>query len=178
MIPPTTYLSLLYNCVATFRTCLGCPSSGTIQLFVERTRSQVGFTIGKFHGGIILSHSIVLHEGHDEGTVYLIDTVHVQHEAEEAEVHRHTHSSDSRGSDRLLFHRRNHPWFGFYAPSIHDFLSQTTCSFKSLGLLLFSRNNQSAESYDHNNSFIQNRNNLSSESSPMGLHSPLLDHVY
>jgi hypothetical protein len=97
------------------RNCIGCPSSGTLQLFVERNQGHLLFTIGKFHGGIILSHSIHVRED-DVGMVHLIDSIHIE-QGEDV---------DTLPSMPCLGH-------GLYAPSIQDFLHQTMSSFKRLG---------------------------------------------
>jgi len=129
----------------------------------------VGFTIGKFHGGIILSHSIIIKEGvGNDGSVYLVDTIHVQHE--EDEVYRNSFTAQGSSSNPssilggILFHR-------FYAPSMHDFLRQTTSSFKNLGQLLHSQN----PNLENDSSVNRNK---SQDCHSMGLHLPLIQNVY
>ena len=77
--------SCVYRTTRTLSAAMGFPTYGKITMFVERTRGQVGLTIGPFVGGIEVSHKIKVEDVGGQ-KVRLIDQVRLQRDAGEEPV--------------------------------------------------------------------------------------------
>ena len=64
---------------------LGFPGYGNVTMFIERNSAQVGFTLGPFKAGTMLSHKIVVTEEVDGLGVILTDEVTVLNKDEEVD---------------------------------------------------------------------------------------------
>lgn len=64
---------------------MGFPLYGNVSMYIERNSAQVGFTLGPFKAGTMLSHKIVVSEVNpsDGGGVMLVDEVTIIQEDEE-----------------------------------------------------------------------------------------------
>jgi hypothetical protein len=75
-----TFLDDVVTKVSTF---LGFPAYGDVTMFIERNSAQVGFTLGPFKAGTMLSHKIVVTEGDNGQGVILMDEVTILTQDEE-----------------------------------------------------------------------------------------------
>eukprot|EP00568_Trieres_chinensis_P004433 CAMPEP_0183304190 /NCGR_PEP_ID=MMETSP0160_2-20130417/9367_1 /TAXON_ID=2839 ORGANISM="Odontella Sinensis, Strain Grunow 1884" /NCGR_SAMPLE_ID=MMETSP0160_2 /ASSEMBLY_ACC=CAM_ASM_000250 /LENGTH=114 /DNA_ID=CAMNT_0025467199 /DNA_START=17 /DNA_END=357 /DNA_ORIENTATION=+ len=67
MTPPLTPPSgALASCTSKFMdgfwSCLGFPQHGSVTMFIERPRNQVGLTVGPYAGGVVAAHTITVRD--------------------------------------------------------------------------------------------------------------------
>jgi hypothetical protein len=84
IVLPYSHTTFLDNCFKKVSTFLGFPAYGNVTMFIERNSAQVGFTLGPFKAGTMLSHKIVVMEQtNGQGGVILMDEVTVVTQDEE-----------------------------------------------------------------------------------------------
>jgi hypothetical protein len=84
LIPPTN-TSCLYSTSAALSRTLGFPSYGKIAMFVERQRGQVSLTLGRFAGGMEVSHRLTVSQLSSGGNkVRVVDDARVRKADSEA----------------------------------------------------------------------------------------------
>ena len=85
IILPYAHTTFIDNCFKKVSTFLGFPAYGNVTMFIERNSAQVGFSLGPFKAGTMLSHKIIVSEGTNGQGVILMDEVTVVTGEEEEE---------------------------------------------------------------------------------------------
>lgn len=81
IILPQAHETFIDNCIKKVSNMLGFPGYGNVTMFIERSRAQIGFTLGPFKNGTMLQHKITVIEQKDQpnnfegGGVILMDNV-------------------------------------------------------------------------------------------------------
>jgi len=86
LISPYAHTNILARSFESSKAAIGFPSCGDISMFIERSKAQVGLSIGPFKGGTILSHTITVLEirgENDECSITLVDDVKILDKDEE-----------------------------------------------------------------------------------------------
>eukprot|EP00934_Nitzschia_sp_Nitz4_P000318 Nitzschia sp. Nitz4//scaffold22_size323478//198018//199406//NITZ4_000554-RA/size323478-snap-gene-0.517-mRNA-1//1//CDS//3329543076//318//frame0 len=78
---PEGNLELLNQMGRSFFDMLGLSELGTVTMFVEKQRGQIGLTVGPFAGGVRASHTIRVSKER-EGSIRIVDTVSLSKETE------------------------------------------------------------------------------------------------
>lgn len=58
--PSSSCASCLHKGVSATKAMMGFPAHGTVKMFVERNRGQVGLSVGPFMGGMVADHTITV----------------------------------------------------------------------------------------------------------------------